>query len=469
MKSGEMRREGKPGDGHWSGPAAASDRIAFIMLSLFLLFGSLPHGLVSPAGRFALQLFSFSLAALVSIGSPGRAGKPAGAVIALLMILAGIGLLQALPLANGVVDAVSPASARIYHESETILKNSGRASGSMRLSIAPRRTLESALGVLACAAILFSSAILARTSRRRRIIAGSLVTGALIQLLYVVAIAQPGRIRGTLVVTNNFAALLAIAFATAGAFALAERSRSPVRALFFMLSTVAIGVGLVWTRSTGGLAAAVFSLGLVFAVDRLRGRIRPATAFVLSLIAPLAGLAATLLFAVKGTALLSYLPAGPLARETSRVVMWSSALETWLKFPWLGAGLGAFEDALRSPSISHAVAHPHNEVLHLAVTGGIAGLAVAAAAVIVAWKNLVRGAFDAPDNERAMALSALGALCAITLHGLVDFPLAIPAIAATLAIVVGAGLGSTSRDSRELPASFVEGRRTVYSDPAQRS
>lgn len=447
MKSGKMyAATDSPDPVAPAGAGEAIDRLAFVMLSLFLLFGSIPHGLVAPAGRFGLQLFSFGLAALVSIGSPWRLRKPAKVVLMLLVILSGIGLLQSLPLPDGIVGAISPASARMYHESGAILKNSGVEPPAMRISIAPRRTLESALGILACAALFFSAAMLTRTSRRGRIVAGSVVTGGLLQLLYVVAVAQPGRIRGTMVVTNNFAAFLAIAFVTSAASALSERNRSPLRTLFFTLSTVAAGVGLVWTRSTGGLAAAVFSMGLIFMIDRLRGRVRPAVVFAGSILAPMAALAVTLLFAAQGPSLLAHLPDGPLARETTRVVMWSSALETWMNFPLVGAGLGSFVDAVRSESITRAVAHPHNEALHLAVTGGAVGLGVAVAALLVAWKSLTSTALGASENGRAIALAALGSLCAITLHGLVDFPLAVPAIAAMLAALVGAGLAQKSSE-----------------------
>lgn len=432
----------RDGRSHSRHPSALIERGAFGALVAFIFLACIPHGLVAPAGRFGLQWFSFGLAVIVALTARNRVSGPARRLIGCLALLAGIGFVQILPLPPSVVEAISPASARMYHESSTVLKSSGRNPVDPRISIAPRRTASTALGLLAFAALVFAAASLTRNPLRRRILAVAVLMGAMLQVLHVVVTGQSGRVHGTFVVSNNFAAFLAIAFATAAAYSLGERRRSLRLTAFFVVSLLIVGMTLVRTGSTGGLAAAIYGTALLFLLERAGGRMHHGVRMLVTLAGPVAGVVITLVFAAKGTALIAALAPSPLARETTRVSMWSGALDIWRQFPVFGSGLGAFEDAFRSPSILRSVAHPHNEFLNVAATAGFTGVAVALVALLSTWSALVRTASGSRSTDsRSIALAAFGALCAITIHGFVDFPLAVPAIGAVLACVVGAGLG----------------------------
>ncbi len=423
---------------------ALVERGAFAALAGFVIVACIPHGLVGPDGRFGLQLFSFLLATIVTLVADARLSRTAAWLTGMLMLLAAVGALQIVPLPYGVVERLSPNSARVYSESSAVLEASGTSPSKPRLSIAPRRSAEIALLILACAALVYSSARLTNSARRRRILAGAVVLGAAVQIAYALSTEQSGRIDGTLGVSNNLAAFFAISFATSAAFALSERQVSLSRSFFFTAALLVSGAALVRTGSTGGLAGAIFGTALLFLIDRAGGKMHHHTRMLLTLAGPVAGFGVTLAFAIRGQELLSALAPTQLARETMRVSMWEGALEIWRAYPLFGAGLGAFEDAFRSPSIARAVAHPHHELFNLAATAGLAGFVVGVAALLFTWSSLLRAATEESSaEERSMALAAFGAVCAITIHGFVDFPLSVPAIGATLACLVGAGLNVT--------------------------
>lgn len=424
-----------------------TERGAFALLTVFIVVACIPHGLIAPAARVGLQIFSFALAAIVALVATNPLSRSARRLAGLIILLAGAGLVQIMPLPASVVAVISPSSARIYHESSTLLKNSGRPAVPPRISIAPVRTAETALQMLAYAALVYASSKLASNKRRRRLLASAVVLAAMLQILTVVLAEQPGRIRGTFGVSNNLAALLGIAFATAAAFSLGERRQSLHRAALFIVGLLVAGVALVRTGSTGGLAAAIYATALLFLIERVGPRLRHGIAMGTTLAGPVAGLAISVALAAKGSALLTAIAPPSIARETMRVSMWVGALDVWRQFPVLGAGLGAFEDAFRSPSIVRSVAHPHHELLNVAATAGTVGVVIATVALISTWSALLRNASESPSIEgRSIALAAFGALSAITIHGFVDFPLAVPAIGAVLASLVGAGLSESEAE-----------------------
>lgn len=63
-------------------------------------------------------------------------------------------------------------------------------------------------------------------------------------------------------------------------------------------------------------------------------------------------------------------------RHQDRFFMWYGALRIWLDHPILGVGTGGYKSALveRSGENAPPIAHPHNDLLHMAVSYGLAGI-----------------------------------------------------------------------------------------------
>lgn len=108
------------------------------------------------------------------------------------------------------------------------------------------------------------------------------------------------------------------------------------------------------------------------------------------------------------------------AADSARVQLWKSAAAVAVGRPLVGAGVGAFENAFRRERSEDFVrvlggkssqASAHNDVLEVAATMGLLGLA---AYLWLLWRlgSAVRGALAEP-NERADAASAAGALAAL--------------------------------------------------------
>jgi len=145
--------------------------------------------------------------------------------------------------------------------------------------------------------------------------------------------------------------------------------------------------------------------------------------------------------------------------EESRVPLWNHSFPWVREFPWWGAGFGTFlylEPVHRGPGAETAVFydHAHNDYLELLLEGGVVGLALGLAAVVLVYRLGGRGFFrPGPWTTQGLALGGLLAFTTLVLHSFGDFGLHIPAVA-VLATVLAAqlcGLGSSDRPTREIP------------------
>lgn len=90
----------------------------------------------------------------------------------------------------------------------------------------------------------------------------------------------------------------------------------------------------------------------------------------------------------------------------------------------------------------------HNDSLQLLVTGGWISLLLALFAITYLAVALTRRWWATRRGpEAAFALGALGALFSLLLHGITEFNFSIPAIPATLAVMLGAGWSAVSARS----------------------
>jgi O-antigen ligase len=128
-------------------------------------------------------------------------------------------------------------------------------------------------------------------------------------------------------------------------------------------------------------------------------------------------------------------------RADARLALWESSLDAWRRFPVFGSGLGTFREAFRSVQpreIEGQVEQAHNDFLQILVTGGVVGAALAALAFAATLWLLARAWWRQMHREEsAFLLGGIGAVLFVILHGIVEFDMSIPAIPATLAVIVG--------------------------------
>lgn len=210
-----------------------------------------------------------------------------------------------------------------------------------------------------------------------------------------------GRVYSTLGSPVYLGAVLALALPLcAGLWAGAGRDRA-----LGLFAGAFCAAGLLLTQSRSAWLGAAAGLAVwAWASGRADGR---------RLLWPAAGLAAGLLA-------LGLWSRASGAADSARVQLWKSAVAVAARRPLVGAGVGAFENAFRRERSEDFVrilggkagqASAHNDVLEVAATTGLVGLA---AYLWCVWGLLgaVRGALADPET-RADAAAAAGALAAL--------------------------------------------------------
>jgi O-antigen ligase len=456
---------------------------AFVLLLLFvatapLLSGPRPEANPAAWGRDAatiaeitpLLLFGFVIASSTffsgsPLASPRRLAIPLAAAAGLALL----GVVQIVPLPEGLLRTVAPANVQIYHDTAEILRLFGDpAPLRPRISLAPGETLVATLSLLAAAALFYCAAGLLKDRRRRRWLLAVLIGSALVQLVVAaIRAAGGGPLRGTLPSPGDLAGYLEIAlavtFGTLWAEVLTNRDRageavreserferrfSPLAARGLVFGLIA--AGLLATKDRAAILAAGVTLPLLTIAAlfhrRARGRRRAAVGAFFALLLGLFLLAAG---AVGGGRLFRFLDAGAgvppgVFREESR----KTAVAAWRQSPLLGSGLGAFRDAFRRAqprSLEGVVEHAGDDALELLVTGGAVGLILALTLLLSLFVLLFRRwRRQMHREESALALAGLGALLSLSLHGLSEMNLSVPAVSGTLAAVLGAAWASGS-------------------------
>jgi len=113
--------------------------------------------------------------------------------------------------------------------------------------------------------------------------------------------------------------------------------------------------------------------------------------------------------------------------------------------PWLGFGLGTFENAFRlyrDSSFPLWFQHAHNDYLELAIELGVPSALMYLTAIFLMISCCVQGVWKRKRHEIFPALG-LGASVTVSVHSLVDFSMQIPAVAATYVVLLGLGVAQS--------------------------
>ena len=445
---------------------------AFVTLALFVALIPFPYGAVTPAGTFTLLASSFGIGALAFLTRPSRRAIGLAVLpLTALGLIALVGVVQLLPMSIGTLRRIAPISATTYADANEILELFNRRAIVPKISIAPSDTQATILLTLAYGVLFASATILGSTRLRRRILVGALILSAVVHVLYsTTTTLAMERLHGTFINPNHFAGYLQIALAFAFGIAwremlytsdratgirdLGERwEKRAIQMIGPALLWGVIAAGLALTRSRGGILAAMLATIILIALALLyRGKTsmrRSAIPIVLVVIAGVLFVATT----TGDAPLLRLLASDP--REIgadTRTRIWSASLSAFRQAPVLGSGLGTFREAFRRvqpASVVGLVEQAHNDFLQMLVTGGWVGatlvtIAVGSMLIILlrAWLRQRR------REESAVALAGIGAMIALILHGLVEFNMSIPAIPATLAVMLGVAWAAATHEQR---------------------
>lgn len=240
--------------------------------------------------------------------------------------------------------------------------------------------------------------------------------------------AYPAPLEATFINRNAFA--LYAVFGLLAALCACMQNLSGLRGFaesgwIWAAAAVIICAALTLTGSRGGLGAGI--VGLVIFCALLAKRRWPA---ILCALALLAG-------AFVGQ---DYIRDAPILAD-ARFAVHGQVLTETFKAPLTGHGLGAFQDTFRAPLGENwrwgDWDHAHQQYLETAYELGWPAAMALFAAILLAAPPPVRG-----DPITALALGALGAAAA---QALVDFSLTIPAVAMTLALLLGLASGRHRR------------------------
>jgi O-antigen ligase len=438
-----------------------AERAGVILLLLFVLLAPVPYGAVTPSGVLRIQIFAFVIGA-IGLLAGGQRWTPLPILsIGAMAGVAVVGAIQLIPMSPELLAALSPSSAAVYAEANGTLRLSGESPLNLRLSIAPFETARVALLVLSYIFIFVASARLTVYRWQRTAVVSALLIAALGHVLYA-AVAHPDepRMHGTFINPNHFAGYLQIALAfafaviwvqvvTAARRTHEEDAGQIVERRVFALTWraliwAAIAVGIGFSMSRMGIAAQAAATAAMLVLALLHGRGRRLGRQGAIALGVFASAILVVIAATGQTPILRFLASDPRDPQSDlRFHIWQVSGRTWRKFPHFGSGLGSFRDAFRrsQPSeLEGMIEQAHNDGLQLLVTGGwisllLAAVAIGSFAILLArrwWLQKRR-------HEAAYALAAMGALIALLVHGLAEFNFSIPAIPATLAVMLGVG------------------------------
>jgi O-antigen ligase len=437
---------------------------AYLLLCLVL-------GGASAAGIWAnmlLQLLAIPLLAAALLARPATPIPAAGRqLMALLLLVVAVILVQLVPLPPALWTAL-PGRAPVAAGFTAL----GQPLPWLAMSLAPYRTISSALWLLPAAAVLLAILRLRafKPSWIAWVVIGVTTVSVAIGTLqvsgggswYIYAVTNVGASTGFFANANHLATLLVctIPFLTALYLHAHNKGRSMQRASGLLVVLIgAIGVvlvGLAVNRSLAGIGLAVPVLaacGLMIMARRKRlPRWLGAVVALLVL-----GSVAAVFSAPFGNNLTAVDNAN---FEESRRNSFAVSLGAAAEYAPFGSGIGTFQTVYRlhqdpATITRYYMNHVHSDFIEIALETGAPGLIVILL-FLIWWARRTVTIWRAEDQD-PFALGATVASAAILAHSLVDYPLRTAAIAALFAACLAlmaeprpAGRGR--REHREAPS-----------------
>jgi O-antigen ligase len=359
-----------------------------------------------------------------------------------LLAMAGVGLVQLLPLRN--------------HADVGLALPGGLASA---LSLDPFATRFAVMQLVAYIVFFAGALVFIDSIKRLRIsVVFVLVFTSLMAFFGVLQfLAKPEAIYGlrptpqaepfsAFVNKHHFAALMVMTFAL-GLSLLIGRGFAKDKRFLLALVLVLSGIAVVLTGSRGGVLSLVTAVSLVGLSHLLlhrkhrdsehdretRGSIFSKTAsMVVGGLVFVVLLVGAVIFLGGDSSLMRGV--GLSAQEdlsSGRMHFWTVALQIFAANPVLGAGLDAFAVAFTRFDTwpgTFRVEQAHNDYLHVLAEAGVVGLLIVAGFIFLLFRRSLAGIARMTDLfPRSVAVGALAACAAVMVHSFFDFPLRTPA------------------------------------------
>ena len=432
------------------------DVLIAIGLIALLVFPPLALGSVAPWARSVAFCVALGLAALWLLQGirRGRLRIARSAVWLLIIAFFGIGILQLVPLPQGLLRFISPGTADTYGR----LLPEG-AAGPQPISLFPYGTKVELLRLAALALVFFVVANSVRTRWQASAIVVALVAIALFETLYGFGEQFSGNrhvfwherqahlaaVTGTFWNKNHFAGLLEmVLFAGLGLMLgimprqravgsartrIAEslsswRTHAPLW-LGIAVTVLAVGIGLSLSRAAI-ICTVIAFVAFAFCLGLSAG-FRKYTLFLFFVIT-----AVLLLAGAIGTEIvverLEDAASGKSASWGDRMDLAQSGVTMAAHFPLLGTGLGSFRytfERFQSPRFGDRYADfLHNDWLQIVCESGLIGGAIILAAMVILVWGTLRVALSRRDPFcRWVSLGALFGVLVMLLHSFFDYNL----------------------------------------------
>jgi len=262
-----------------------------------------------------------------------------------------------------------------------------------------------------------------------------------------------GRASGTYINPDHFAGFLELVLPLPLAFLMAGRIGVVTRVLL-AYATLTIMGGLAVTLSRGGWVAAAAGILMLlgFLLCHKNHRLR---AILLLLVLLGVGGVFTAHFLSNSIGFKRRIvdpdkTEAAVLDATSRIEMWTSAVQMWRDHPWWGVGPGHYDNRFREyrpEGFQERPEHAHNDYLELladwGAVGGVivlAGIGIFVFGLIKTWPHVRREENDfgfGMSSRYAFFLGAVSGLFALAVHSLVDFNLHVAANDLTGVVLLG--------------------------------
>ncbi|PWC52986.1 O-antigen ligase family protein [Azospirillum sp. TSO22-1] len=220
-----------------------------------------------------------------------------------------------------------------------------------------------------------------------------------------------------------------------------------LRAAPFLVGAMVIGSALLLSHSRGAFLATGLAL-LVLLAAAVAGRLaRPRTALLLGVVMAAVGL--WVVGTSGGQTIGRLADTVALGTDRDREELYRLTAAAIADAPWTGHGFGAFLPAFRmyrDPTLFAPTVwdFAHNVYLELAMDLGLPAAALFCLSLAIVLAVCARGLVSRRRDQMYPALAIAGAAL-IGLHGMVDFSAQMPAVALTLALLLGVGFAQSWR------------------------
>ena len=206
-----------------------------------------------------------------------------------------------------------------------------------------------------------------------------------------------------------------------------NQSEQTMNRFLLVYSTGLIAVGVITSQSRGGVLAMIIAFLIILGMLRIRpSRVLP----VLAMIFLFAVVFLTSIGSWASFQRLGSISESLASGMNGRVEVWQSALRTWKNAPILGSGFGTYGEATApyySPTEvgfhNHFTAHGESEYVEMLVEAGSVGLVLLLIAVFDLFRKAFRTLRQAPREAQTLLLGGLFGLTTLTTQSMADFPL----------------------------------------------